>query len=378
MNRKILVLSIVVLAGLFVFISATNVKTAGGEKQVLLQTFSGVDESEFVKNIGGVTETSRDVKIPDEGSETSKEVETSITISFAGDCTIGTDESFSYVNSFPYILKQQKNDYAYFLNDVKPIFSTDDLTLVNLETTLTTATKMAIKEFRFKGDPSNVNILKAGGVDMVNIANNHINDYLTQGFNDTLQTLHDNKILYSGMGHIAYYKKKGITVASIGYKGWDTSIKKNLEEDIKKAKMEAQIVIVSFHWGSEYAFYPNQTQTELGRFSVDCGADVVVGHHPHVIEGIEKYKGKYIVYSLGNFCFGGNTQPADFDAYIFQNKFKFDSENNMTSEVKIIPCSVSSVKNINDYRPTILRDNEKQRVLEKIYKLSSGLEYGIE
>jgi poly-gamma-glutamate capsule biosynthesis protein CapA/YwtB (metallophosphatase superfamily) len=300
-----------------------------------------------------------------------------VTISFAGDCTLGTDESFSYVNSFPYRLEKENNDYSYFFEGVRGVFATDDLTLVNLETTLTTATRKAEKAFRFKGDPSYVEILKEGHIEMVNISNNHIYDYLQKGFDETLKNLEKGGVMYSGEGHIAYYSIKGITIASIGYGGWSTSIQDDLEKDIKLARENADLIIVSFHWGKERSFYPLKAQTDLGRFSIDKGADVVVGHHPHVIQGIEKYKGKYIVYSLGNFCFGGNRNPSDKDSFIFQSHFILKGKRVVRSEGQIIPCSISSVDHVNDYQPTILEGDEKEEVLERIYKYSSKLKYGI-
>lgn len=300
-----------------------------------------------------------------------------IRISFAGDCTLGTDESFPYTNSFPYRLKRNNNDFSYFFAKVKPIFEKDDLTLVNLETTFTNATKKVEKAFRFKGDPSYVNILKEGAVEMVNIANNHIYDYLEAGFRDTLDALEKGGILYSGEGYIAYYRVKGITIASLGYTGWRTSVREKLEEDIEEARKKADVVIVSFHWGKERSFYPNAVQKELRRFSIDKGADVVVGHHPHVIQGIEQYKDRYIVYSLGNFSFGGNRNPSDKDTFIFQNDFVVESGRVRKSNGRVIPCRISSSKHVNDYQPTPLEGRDAERILDRIYTYSSSLEYGI-
>lgn len=306
-----------------------------------------------------------------------KQRKKTITISFAGDCTLGYDETFSYHNSFPFTLEKENDDYGYFFNKVKRIFENDDLTIVNLETTLTKETKKADKKFRFKGDPSYVNILKSGSIEMVNIANNHIYDYLNKGFLDTINNLQNAGVLYSGEGYIQYYSVQDVTIASIGYRGWSTNIKGPLTKDIEDAKEKADIIIVSFHWGSEYTYYPNQAQTSLGRFAIDSGADIVIGHHPHVIQGIEKYKDRYIVYSLGNFSFGGNKNPRDKDTIIFQNEFTVLDKKIIKSKGHIIPCSLSSVKNINNYQPIILQEDEGKRVIDRIYKYSSKLKYGI-
>lgn len=310
--------------------------------------------------------------------ESEKRRKKTITISFAGDCTIGYDENFSYENSLPYMFNKENNNYGYFFQKVKSVFENDDITMVNLETTLTTKAKKADKKFRFKGDPTYVNILKEGSIEMVNISNNHIYDYLKEGFFDTINTLKDAGILYSGEGYIEYFTAKDITIASIGYLGWSTNIKTPLAKRIKEAREKADIIVVSFHWGNERTYFPNQTQISLGRFAIDEGADVVVGHHPHVIQGIERYKDRYIVYSLGNFCFGGNKNPSDKDTFIFRNEFTLLDKKLVKNIGHIIPCSISSVKYINNYQPIILEDYEKQRVMKRIYEYSSKLKYGVQ
>lgn len=95
-----------------------------------------------------------------------------------------------------------------------------------------------------------------------------------------------------------------------------------MKNGISRAKKNnAEIIIVSFHWGTERKYYPNSKQKSLGHYAINCGASLVLGHHPHVLQGIEQYKGRYIVYSLGNFCFGGNSNPKDKDTMIFQQTF---------------------------------------------------------
>jgi len=300
-----------------------------------------------------------------------------ITISFAGDTTIGYDDSRGYEWSFAQEVERQ-GDYGYFFRNIKDIFEKDDLTLVNLETTLTTATERADKTFCFKGDPEWVNILLEGSVEAVNISNNHIYDYLEQGFNDTIKVLEDAGILYSGEGHVARFEIKGVKISSLGFTGWGTWDKERIGEKIRQEAEEADIVIVSFHWGKERSHYPNKVQMELGRWSIDNGASVVVGHHPHVIQGIEKYKDRYIVYSLANWSFGGNRNPKYKDTFIFQNTFKVVPEEGVKeSQGNIIPCSISSANERNNYQPTPLEGEEKERVLQDIYKFSEILEYGI-
>jgi hypothetical protein len=302
---------------------------------------------------------------------------TVITISFAGDCTIGTDERFPYINSFPWQLERVGNDFGYFFGGVADIFKSDHLTLVNLETTLTRATKRADKAFAFRGDPCYANILKEGFVEVVSISNNHIYDYLQQGFEETLAALDDAGIEYCGEGFLACPGIMGISVTCIGDKVWSDSSANDLLAGIREAKFRSDVVIVSLHWGREREHYPDAYQQRLARLCIDNGADIVVGHHPHVIQGIERYKGRYIVYSLGNFCFGGNRNPSDKDTFIFQCAFTVIGSDVVESAASIIPCSVSSVYHVNNYRPTVKTGSEGQRILERIYKYSSRLEYGI-
>ena len=376
MLKRLLLISVV--TGLAILLNMSS-QYVYSHYDKLLADFPQRAKTEYIARSGTIEKAkgSFQIRFPKELKLKDKDEEIAITISFAGDCTLGTDESFPYINSFPYRLEKEGNDMGYFFKNVRRVFELDDLTLVNLENPFTNAAKKANKKFRFKGDPSYVNILKEGSVEMVNIANNHIYDYLEQGYKDTLDTLEKEGILYSGEGNIAYYQAKGITIGSVGYTGWDTSIKKKLLADIETVREKSDLVIASFHWGSEYSNYPNSVQLELGRLCIDKGVDVVVGHHPHVIQGIENYRGKYIVYSLGNFCFGGNRNPKDKDSFIFQNKFVFKNRKVEKNEGIIIPCRISSVNYVNDYQPTILKEKEEQHVLDRIYTYSNELKYGI-
>ena len=137
----------------------------------------------------------------------------------------------------------------------------------------------------------------------------------------------------------------------------------------------AQVIIVNFHWGIEKEYLPNDTQKTLAHLAIDEGADLVIGHHPHVLQGIERYKGKYIAYSLGNFSFGGNSNPSDKDTMIFQQTFTVqDGKVEVNDDINVIPCSLSSASGYNDYCPTPLEGSEKERVLEKLNEYSANFE----
>ncbi len=266
-----------------------------------------------------------------------------------------------------------------FFEKVSKIFKEDDLTIVNLETTLTTAMKKASKKYRFKGLPEFNDILVEGNIDAVSLANNHTYDYLQEGYADTIKYLKEAGIGYFGNADYDIREIKGIKIGLLGYTGWayNSSVKEKIRQHMNKLREEGcKLIIVSFHWGEEYTFYPNETQKKLGHFVIDEGADLVLGHHPHVIQGIENYENKYIVYSLGNFCFGGNLNPKDKDAFIFQQTFTFEKlEEDYESCINIIPCSVSSRTDRNDFQPMPLEDEAYLRVIKRINDYSIDLNF---
>lgn len=299
--------------------------------------------------------------------------EISITVSVVGDCTLGTDENFNYSRSLN--AYYEKNGPEYFLKNVKGIFESDDLTIANLEGTFTDLTTRADKAYAFKGPAEFVKILTTSSVEAVTLANNHSRDYGMQSLADTRSTLDEAGVIHFGYDVTKVVEVKGIKVGLIGiYELIDhTGRAQQVKDHIANVKEEgAEIIIVIFHWGIERDAAPNSHQTMLGRLAIDEGADLVCGHHPHVLQGIETYKGKNIVYSLGNFCFGGNSNPSDKDTMIFQQTFTITKdgvkEDNVTN---IIPCSLSSERNRNNYQPTPATGEEAERILKKIEERSS-------
>ena len=299
----------------------------------------------------------------------------SITISAAGDCTLGTDENFDQSRSLN--AYYDENGPAYFLQSVKPIFEADNLTIVNMEGTLTESTSRMDKTFAFKGPADYTKILTEGSVEAANLANNHSRDYGEQSYTDTIAALDAAGIVNFGYDRTAVMDVNGVKVGLVGT--YELAEGMGCEEEmianIKAVEDQgAQIVIVSFHWGIERENYPDETQVSLAHSAIDHGADLVLGHHPHVLQGIEVYNGKNIVYSLGNFCFGGNSNPSDKDTMIFQQTFTVQNgelvEDNVTN---VIPCSLSSESGRNTYQPTPLEGEEKDRVMAKIEEFSAGL-----
>ena len=301
----------------------------------------------------------------------------SLTLSVVGDCTLGTDETFDYDTSLNAYYENYGADY--FLQNVKDIFSTDDLTIANFEGTLTDSDEREDKTFAFKAPASYASILTGGSVEAVNTANNHSHDYGEQSFDDTLAALDDAGIVHFGYDETAVMDVKGIKVGLVGiYELYDhLEREQQLKDNIAKVKADgAQLIVVIFHWGNETETVPDSNQTTLGRIAIDEGADLVCGHHPHVLQGIETYKGRNIVYSLGNFCFGGNSSPSDMDTMIYQQTFTIDANGVKKDNVtNIIPCSISSAAydGYNNYQPTPAEGDEATRILEKINERSSWI-----
>ena len=301
----------------------------------------------------------------------------SLTLSVVGNCTLGTDETFDYDTSLNAYYENYGADY--FLQNVKDIFSTDDLTIANFEGTLTDSDEREDKTFAFKAPASYASILTGGSVEAVNTANNHSHDYGEQSFNDTLAALDDAGIVHFGYDETAVMDVKGIKVGLVGIYELHDHLEREqqLKDNIAKVKADgAQLIVVIFHWGNETETVPDSNQTTLGRIAIDEGADLVCGNHPHVLQGIETYKGRNIVYSLGNFCFGGNSSPSDMDTMIYQQTFTIDADGVKKDNVtNIIPCSISSAAydGYNNYQPTPAEGDEATRILGKINERSSWI-----
>lgn len=302
----------------------------------------------------------------------------SLTLSVVGDCTLGTDETFDYDTS----LNAYYENYgsAYFLQNVKSIFSQDDLTIANFEGTLTESDAREDKTFAFKGPASFTSILTDGSVEAVNTANNHSHDYGDQSYEDTMTALDAAGIVHFGYDETAVMDVKGIKVGMVGIYELKDHLEREqqLKDNIAKVKADgAQLIVVIFHWGNETETVPDSNQTTLGRLAIDEGADLVCGHHPHVLQGIETYKGKNIIYSLGNFCFGGNSSPSDMDTMIYQQTFTITSEGVQADNVtNVIPCSISSAayEGYNNYQPTPTDGDEAARILAKINERSADIQ----
>ena len=289
------------------------------------------------------------------------------TLTFTGDVLIASQKNQTISGSF--------NEYAnnnpptYFLEKVKPIFEQDDYTIVNLENVLSDNNLKEIYKdyspaFWFRSKTSNTEILTSSSVEVASLSNNHYGDYGTQGQIDTRTALDNAKVIWGYDDKTVYLEKNGYTVALICNGLWGEWQADNIIKRIKEAESQSDFQIVYYHGGKEAIHSPEVWKVRASKKLVDNGADLVIGNHPHVLQPTENYNGVDIVYSLGNFCFGGNTRPKN-RTIIYQYKLTISSDGVLeTKESKMIPCYVYT-GNVNNYQPCVIEDEvEKQRVID--------------
>ena len=364
-NRKKAIRNSSLLLIFFIILILVTVKTISFSLNKLHYNSAISKQQKKANEINASTDSNK-------GVATSKIKNTEVLLSAVGDCTIGTDSKLGYTNSLPAMALQHNNDFSYYFKNVHNIFIKDDVTIANLETTFTDSNDRANKQFNFKASSDYAKSLTLGSIEGVNLSNNHIYDYKEKGFIDTKLALEKEKINYFGEGTPWITEIKGQHFGFLGYRGWslDKKFLDKLKSDIAALKKTNSVVIINFHWGNEKQYYPIDAQKELAHFAIDNGADIILGHHPHVIQGIEQYKNRIIAYSLGNFCFGGNSNPSDKTTFIFQSNLKFTNNNLASIGVRVIPCNISPVNYTNDYCPTPLNGDAELNLLSSLNNLS--------
>lgn len=360
--------------------------SAGGEDAAPEVTAAPADEVEsggfiFSSNVEqGTTQASPE---PAEAVE--------ILITAAGDVTIGGNmRKNPSSNMYTKIIDAIEGDMSYFFANVQEYFAQDDLTIVNFEGTLTTATQHKDNKFCFRAPQEHVEMLTLGSVEAVAFENNHVMDFYETGYNDTIEMFNSRGIVYAAEDDIGVFTTKGVTIALLAYQTFDNQYPRLLEkvpQDVALAKAQYDIVIVSYHWGDEEKFKPNDNQVKLGRLTIDAGADLVLGHHSHRINPIEYYSGRYIVYSLANCSFSGNTKPSNMDTFLYQQKFTVTEGVATVGDFRIIPCSISSitaqsgaVSGQNDLVVTPFAPDSKaaQRVIDTMLENGGKLEHAVQ
>ncbi len=317
-------------------------------------------------------------KAPDEGTvpiaTPTEPPARTLVVTATGDCTFATDVNASRELGFVAYAERYGTDW--FFENVRDIFKEDDLTIVNFEGTLSTRGERQIKQFAFRGDPKYVNVLEDSSVEAANLANNHSMDYGEISLEDTMAVFDEKGIFHCrGKSDVAVEEINGIKVGLVGINYLNDVMRTELEDAIGVAKDKgAEIIILSIHWGIEKATAPNADQIDAAHTAIDCGADLVIGTHPHVLQGFEKYKGKYICYSLGNFSFGGNNAPSDMDTAIFRQTFTIKGEELLDDDnIEVIPCRISSADGYNNYQPTPAEGEKRDKIIDRLTQYTNNI-----
>ena len=296
--------------------------------------------------------------------------------SFAGDCTIGSllEWQGSLDSDFQSVVGE---DYDYPLSGVREIFRADDFSIVNLEGTFTGSEDAVEKPYRFRADPSYVRVLSEGSVEAVSMANNHSGDFGAEGKKDTAAALDSAGILHTDAGEPLIWKSGALTVGIVSYNTVDNWVgeaewRYSVKTDIEECKRAGCSLIFGFmHWGTvEYLTEPEAWEVQLAHDMADWGCDLIVGGHAHILQRMEYYGDVPIFYSMGNFCYGGNTNPDDKDSVIVQAQYEWDERSGAVRrlDLRVIPCEISGRKDLNDYRPVPCEEGSEdyRRILGKL------------
>ena len=306
-----------------------------------------------------------------------------VTLSAVGDVTIGRNvQSSSTI--FQKELDRQGGDINFIFRNIRDIFEKDDLTIVNFEGVLADSYSIPSRKkensFLFLAPPAYASALSDNSVEVATIENNHIDDLGDQGRAETQAALAAAGVQWADEFHSTVYETQGIRIAVLAYKTFDyySTLFDKVPREIAAAHQDADLVVCCFHWGAEKDYAPNANQQKLGRLAIDSGADLVIGHHSHRINPIEQYNGRYIVYSVGNFSFAGNSKPDDMSTFIFQTRFRIRDGEIIANPFRVIPCRISSKSNENDFAPTPY-ENELwiNNVINTMLKNGSKLEYAV-
>ncbi|MEW9698482.1 CapA family protein [Paenibacillus sp. SI8] len=281
------------------------------------------------------------------------------------------------------ILKQKGYDYPY--TNLSDYLSKPDYTIANLETPITARGTVQSKDYVYRSSPLALPALKSAGIDLVNLANNHVMDYGAEGLIDTMSALDHEGVMRVGAGkdlEEAYQpvivEKQGIKIAFLGFSrvvpesSWkaapghpgvaETYSYKLPVEAIQKAKEKADLVVVVAHWGVERTDQPDKYQKELAHRYIDAGADLIIGGHPHVLQGFEEYKGKWIAYSLGNFIFTTNDVPKTWETVILEAACSKDSK----CDIHLVPIVTKGAL------PTPMNTEDGAKLFQRLSQISIG------
>lgn len=334
----------------------------GGE---LPETMPSAPETETAASVPQTT--AQETRTPP-ATEQSQPAQLRMVFTFVGDCTFGGSQANAYAGYG--FLKTVGEDYDYPFRNVRSWFEDDDFTMANLEGVLGDKGHPAEKRYTFRGPASYANILTQNSVEAVTLANNHTMDYWQTGYDETKRILDEAGLPFVEANASRLIPlENGVTVGLYGsvYSSADVE---TVTAGIRELKRQgADVIIYAPHWGVEHSFRQTQAQEELGRAAIDAGANIVYGCHPHVLQPIEEYHGGVIFYSLGNFSFGGNIYPGDYDTAVIQQELVLEEDGGASlGQRTIVPCSVSSIESRNNFQPTPYAEDSEAyaRVLSKL------------
>ena len=246
----------------------------------------------------------------------------------------------------------------------------DDITLINLEGVLQESNEghRANKQYTFRGDPSYAVLLKQASVEQVNIANNHYIDYGRPGKENTRAALTEAGVCFSGYTYRSIVEVYGYKIGFAGCR--ETVFLENRDpvyRDLQYLKKQGcDVIIYSCHWGKEYSPRHNSSQTRMADYALKYGADIVVGTHPHCVQGIEYRRGGVVLYSLGNLVFGGTHDMTTYDAVVMQANLRFEEGKYKGVTLKTIPILTSSSIPENNFQPVIATGKDYRRIMQLI------------
>jgi poly-gamma-glutamate synthesis protein (capsule biosynthesis protein) len=301
-------------------------------------------------------------------------VVSTLTITATGDCALGSLQTHGYEASFHQYYDEKGE--SYFFDNFGEIFANDDLTLINLECVFTDAEVRVEKQFNIKGKESYTGILTSHSVEACSLGNNHTLDYGQESLMDTRNALDAAGVLWAHNDIVSYFISEDdikVAMVSASTLSSDGNLEQYLIDGVEVAKQaDADLIIVSPHWGIESEYYANDYQKNLAYRLIDAGADLIIGNHPHVLQGMECYKGKMICYSLANFSFGANRNPSDKNTAVYQQTFTFvDGVLQADIHAKIIPARVSGADTYNNYQPIIAEGDQKAYIIQKMNEISA-------
>ena len=310
-----------------------------------------------------------------------------VTITFLGDCTIGGEDRVrEEPTSFDAYLME--HGYDYFFREVQSIIAHDDLTIANLEGCFIDFSSGAMeKTYNFRGPKHFVNVLTESSIEAVSFANNHCMDYGFDGFNHTTRTLDEANLPWFATNDAAekswIYENGNVRIGFVSMELYywyykHRTMLKNQVEALNAAG--CQMVIAVVHGGEEYNPKHWRVQEQFAEAVIGYGADLVIGHHPHVLQGINVMDGRTVCYSLGNFVFGGNAKVRAPYTAMFQFELSFaESGEYMGHQLTIIPALPSGNKEQNNYQPVLATGDDALKVMSQIqhdtpFKLSPYVE----